>query len=371
MAIHSGQFQRAYEAFWKEPSGTSLLWISTLFSVLSTAVFQQASKAAGCEGLGVAGIQDDEAKERIELYSSMAYRCLLAGEHLLGNPHSVEAALLFVVHLVLQKRDRDPMCWHTFSTAIRLAQRMGYHRDPSYLNRNNNLKISPFEAEMRRRNWYTLEHLDIFFGFSLGIPPVVHGEDVDTQLPSNLHDEEFSENSKSLPPSRPASDFTPVLSYIFHARQVQVMRRIVRQAIAIAQPSYGEVISLDADLRSLHGDIPPNLRYRPIRESSFADAPDIIVRRMLFEIMHLKGMCVLHRRYLTHGRENAVYDRSREACRDAALRLLDLHAEFGEQSVHGGRLYEKRYMVTNAGSYVFLLAAMCLCLDLVASSGNM
>lgn len=370
MAIHSGQFQRAYETFWKEPNSTSLLWISSLFSVLSTAVFQQASKAASSEGIGAAGIQDAEAKERIELYSSMAYRCLDAGDHLLGKPYSVEAALIFVMHLVLQKRDTDPICWHTFGTAIRLAQRMGYHRDPSYLNRNRNLKISPFDVEMRRRIWYTLEHLDMSFGFLLGIPPVVNGEDVDTQLPLNLHDEEFNEHSKLLPPSRPVSDFTPVLPYIFYSRQVQVLRRVVRQAIAIAQPSYGDVIGLDSDLRGLHDDVPPNLRYRPIRESSFADAPDIIVRRMVVEIMHLKGMCVLHRRYLTLGRENAVYDRSREACRDASLRLLDLHAEFDEQSGDGGRLYEKRYMVTNVGFHVFLLAAMCLCLDLVASSGN-
>lgn len=370
MAIHSGQFQRAYEAFWKEPSSTSLLWISTLFSVLSTAVFQQASKAAGAEGLGAAGIQDEGAKERIELYSSMAHRCLVAGDYLLGKPHSVEAALLFVMHLVLQKRDPDPICWHTCGTAIRLAQKMGYHRDASYLNRNSNMKISAFDAEMRRRTWYTLEHLDISFGFLLGVPPIINGAEVDTKLPSNLHDEEFSEHSQSLPPSRPYSDFTSVLFYTYCARQVQVLRAIVRQALAVAQPSYGDVISLDADLRSLREDMPPNLRYRPIRESSFADVPDIIVRRMILEIIHLKGICVLHRRYLTLGRENAVYDRSRGACRDASLRLLDLHAEFDEQSCDGGRLYEKRFLVTNAGFHIFLLAAMCLCLDLVASSGN-
>ncbi|KAG8169040.1 hypothetical protein KVR01_001789 [Diaporthe batatas] len=368
MAIHSGQFQRAYEAFWKEPNNASLLWISTLFSVLSTAVFQQASKAAESEGLGAAGIQDEAAKEKIDLYSSMAYRCLDAGDYLLGKPHSVEAALLFVLHLVLQKRDTDPICWHTCCTAIRLAQKMGYHRDATYLNRSTNMKISAFDAEMRRRTWYTLEHLDISFGFLLGIPPMINGADVDTKLPSNLHDEEFGEHSQSLPPSRPYSDFTPVLFYIYSARQVQVLRGIVRQAVAVAQPSYGDVLSFDDDLRSLHEHVPPNLRYRPIRQSSFADVPDIIVRRMVLEIIHLKGVCVLHRRYLTTGRENTVYDRSREACRDAALKLLDLHAEFDEQSGDGGRLYEKRFLVTNAGFHVFLLAAMCLCLDL--SSGN-
>lgn len=370
MALHSGHFQRAYEAFWKDPSSSSLLWISTLFSVLSTAVFQQASKVGGSEGLGAAGIQDEGAKERIELYSSMAYRCLGAGEYLLGKPHSVEAALLFVMHLVLQKRDTDPICWHTCGTAIRLAQKMGYHRDASYLNRNSIMKIAAFDAEMRRRTWYTLEHLDISFGFLLGVPPIINGAEVDTKLPSNLHDEEFNEHSQSLPSSRPYSDFTPVLFYVYCARQVQVLREIVRQALAVAQPSYADVVSLDADLRSLRDDAPPNLRYRPVRESSFADVPDIIVRRITLEIIHLKGMCVLHRRYLTLGRENAVYDRSREACRDASLRLLDLHAEFDEQSGDGGRLYEKRFLVTNAGFHIFLLAAMCLCLDLVAGSAD-
>ncbi|KAJ0120214.1 hypothetical protein J7T55_001070 [Diaporthe amygdali] len=341
MAIHSGQFQRAYEAFWREPNSTSPLWISTLFAVLSTAVFQQASKAAGCEGLGATEIQDAEARKRIESYSSMSYRCLVAGDHLLGKPYSVEGALLFVMHLVLQKRDTDPICWLTFGTAIRLAQRMGYHRDPSYLNRSSKMKISPFDAEMRRRTWYTLEHLDVSFSFLLGVPPIVHGDDVDTQLPSNLRDEEFSEYSKSLPPSRPATDFTPILPYIFYGRQIHILRRIVKQATAVAQPSYGDVICLDTDLRSLHDDIPPNLRYRPIRESSFADVPDIIVRRIILEIIHLKGICVLHRRYLTLQRENAVFDRSREACADASLRLLDLHAEFDEQSREGDSILSK------------------------------
>ncbi|KAI3395375.1 hypothetical protein diail_1366 [Diaporthe ilicicola] len=230
--------------------------------------------------------------------------------------------------------------------------------------------VQPHESTIPPTAQQILDSLPSRADFLLGVPPVVHSDDVDTQLPSNLHDEEFSEESKSLPKSRPVSDFTPALPYIFHSRQVKVLRRVVKQAIAIAQPSYSDVVRLDAELRSLHDDVPPCLRYRPIRESSFADAPDIIVRRMIFEIIHLKGMCVLHRRYLTVGRENAVYDRSREACLDASFRLLDLHAEFDEQSVDGGRLYEKRYMVANAGLHVFLLAAMCLCLDLVAGSGN-
>ncbi|KAK7746476.1 hypothetical protein SLS53_002435 [Cytospora paraplurivora] len=366
MVIHGGQFQRTYEAFWRNPAAANPLWISALFSFLSTAVFQQASKAAGGEGLGSTGLKDPAAREKIEVLSSMSHRCLVSGGFVEGKPYSVEAALLFGMHLVLQKRDTDPICWHTIGTAVRLAQKLGYHRDPAHLNRNSaKAKISPFEGEMRRRTWYTLEHFDLVYSFLLGVPPIIHGDDVDTQLPSNLRDEDFDEDSRAIPPPRPASDCTPVLSYVYHNRQVQVLRRVVKQALAVVQPLYADVIRLDADLRDLHNDVPPSLAYRPIRESGFADVPDIIMRRILFEITHLKSVCVLHRRYLTFERENSIYERSREACRDASLRLLDVQAEFDEQSGEGGRLYEKRYMMTNMAFHDFLLAAMCLCLDLV------
>ncbi|ROV89674.1 hypothetical protein VSDG_08097 [Cytospora chrysosperma] len=364
--IHAGQFQRIYQAFWEDPGSANPLWISTLFSFLSTAVFQQASKAAGGEGLGPTDLLDPAARERIEDYSSMAHRCLVTGGFVEGKPYSVEAGLLFGMHLVLQKRDTEPICWHTFGMAVRLAQRMGYHRDPVHLSGGSaKARLSPFEAEMRRRTWYSLEYFDLLYSFLLGVPPIIHGDDVDTQLPSNLRDEDFDENSKSLPPSRPNTDFTPVLCHVYHNRQVQVLRRIVKQALAVVQPLYADVVRLDADLRDLHNDVPPSLSYRPIRESGFADVPDIIMRRIQFEMTHLKSMCVLHRRYLTFERENSIYERSREACRDASLRLLDLQAEFDEQSGEGGRLYEKRYLLTNMGFHDFLLAAMCLCLDLV------
>ncbi|ROV95744.1 hypothetical protein VMCG_07598 [Cytospora schulzeri] len=371
MIIHGPQFQRTYRAFWEDPGSASPLWISTLFSFLSTAVFQQASKAAGGEGLGATDLSDPVAREKIEDLSSMAHRCLVTGGFVEGKPYSVEAGLLFGMHLVLQKRDTEPICWHTFGTAVRLAQRMGYHRDPVHINGGSTkAKISPFEAEMRRRTWYSLEYFDLLYSFLLGIPPIIHGDDVDTQLPSNLRDEDFDEDCKSLPPSRPSTDFTTVLCYVYNNRQVQVLRRIVKQALAVVQPLYADVIRLDADLRDLHNDVPPSLSYRPIRESGFADVPDIIMRRIQFEITHLKSMCVLHRRYLTFERENSIYERSREACRDASLRLLDLQAEFDEQSGEGGRLYEKRYLLTNMAFHDFLLAAMCLCLDLVVGHRN-
>lgn len=156
MCIHTGQFQRAYERFWQMPNDTNLLWISLLFSVLSTSVFTQASKTSG-DDVDFNALAAD-AETRVVSFSSMAYRCLLAGDYLVGKPYSVEATLIFGMHLVLQKKDTDPVCWHTIGTAVRLAQKMGYHRDASHFVRNGNEStVSPFEGEMRRRVWTYLE----------------------------------------------------------------------------------------------------------------------------------------------------------------------------------------------------------------------
>lgn len=70
--------------------------------------------------------------------------------------------------------------------------------------------------------------------------------------------------------------------------------------------------------------------------------------------------------------EGEAYKSSHEACREASLRLLDLQAEFNDHSGEGGRLYEKRDMLTNpTGYHDFLLAAICVSLDLIAVSKHL
>lgn len=105
------------------------------------------------------------------------------------------------------------------------------------------------------------------------MPPIIHGDMVDTELPLNLRDEEFNEDTTVLPQARSTLEFTPIMVFIFGARQTKLLRCVIQQALAVKPPSYGDVRLLDSDLRSLHEDVPPSLRYRPVRESGFADVP--------------------------------------------------------------------------------------------------
>lgn len=363
VVIHAGQFQRIYEQFWNHPNSVSPLWLSMLFSLLSTSFYQQLAQMTP-DATGDSALVT-ELRGRVTDGSAMAYRCLDAGHYLQGGSFSVEATLVFAMHLILQKRDSDPRCWHMIGTAVRLAQRAGYHRDATRLGHAGTQgAMSAFEAEMRRRTWMYLEYFDVHLSFQLGIPPIINVDFVDTHVPSNLKDEDFDEDSRALPPPRPTTELAPILVYVFLSKQVKLLHRVVQQALALQQPSYLQVMSLHDELTALQEQVPPGLKWRPIRESGLTDNPDVIMRRITCETMHLKCLCILHRRYLTFGRGSDTYDRSRKACVDVSLRLLQVQFEFDEHSGEGGRLYERRYLLTNLGYHDFLLAAMCICLDL-------
>ena len=68
--------------------------------------------------------------------------------------------------------------------ALRVAQSMGLHRDGSLYG------IDPVEAEVRRRVWWHILHLDVMTALASGLPPLVNGEDLyDTRPISELKDE--------------------------------------------------------------------------------------------------------------------------------------------------------------------------------------
>ena len=293
--LHLGQFQRLYAEFWTRPDSASLLWVSTLFSYLWVMVQQLSSRNISLPSSS----RGDELLSLPNL-RSMATRCLVAGSYLKCRPWAPEALVLLYATYMLQPRgDGDPMAWHLTALAVRLAQRMGYHRDPSRLG-GSAPRITPFEGEMRRRTWYMVEAFDMLYSFQQGIPPVVHEADCDVRHPTNLRDEDFDEDSPSLPPERPFTDVTPVLYYCFKSRLLRLLRRVIRHALSTRLPDYAETCALDAELTAVHEQVPPALRHRPMISASFADSVDDVLHRGETELVFIKCLCVLHRSYLTY-----------------------------------------------------------------------
>ncbi|ORY59562.1 fungal-specific transcription factor domain-containing protein [Pseudomassariella vexata] len=349
--IHTSKFQREYDGFWRDPSSVSLLWVSILASILFVA-----SSISIVKGEDITKETDAAHPDRL---ADLAKDCLVAGDYLSAKPYSIEALLLQGYTELQRRRECDSSLWAKFGLLVRLAQRMGYHRDPKYLP-----KVTPFEGELRRRAWFFIEVFDCLFSFQLGMPPIVRDDECDTESPGNLIDLDFDENAMALPPPRPLTETTSTLYLSYKSKLCRKLRRAIRYALLIQPPPYEEILKLNNEIHQYHDQIPSNLRIRPVRSYSFTDQSFDILHRLMLELMYLKSLCVLHRKYLNSENDNPRYNLSRSTCVDAALRILDLHAEYEEESRPGGRLYDDKHMLSSLSLHDFLLASMILCLDL-------
>ncbi|KAI0472698.1 fungal-specific transcription factor domain-containing protein [Xylariaceae sp. FL0804] len=347
--IHTSKFQREYDAFWKDPSSVSLLWISCLASMLWIA-----ATIAIVKGEGSASDTPQPGK-----LSALAAECLVSGDYLSAKPYSIEALLLQGYSELSRSRDIDSSLWAKWGITARLAQRMGYHRDPKYLS-----NVTPFEGELRRRAWAFIEVFDVIFSFQLGMPPIIREDECDTESPSNLFDSDFDENIMVLPPARPPAEATYTLYLTYKSKLCRLLRRVIRMAMSIRPRPYEDVLALHDELNEYHRLVPTPLQIRPIRSYSFTDQAYDIMHRLMLEMMFLKSICVLHRPYLNREKDNPRYELSRTTCREAALRILDLHAEYEEESRPGGRMYEDKHLLKSLNNHDLLIASMILCLDL-------
>ena len=301
-----------------------------------------------------------ESPQRVTFFKR-AGEALMTGGYMKAKPYSVESVLLYGVCKYMQKEEHDTDAWMTMGISARLAMKMGYHRDP-----RNLANVSPFEGEMRRRTFFILEAFDLLLSFQAGLPAIIHEEECDTDPPGNLFDTDFDEDCKTLPPSRPPTDSTPMLYYRYKSRLARIFRRIYRHALSFKPSSYEETMKLDAELNMAHKDVPPSLRLKPLA-LSFTDQPYMILNRLYSDLVYLKSVCVLHRKYLSQNMLDSSFDYSRRVCGDAALQILNHQAELNGACQPGGLFYDHKWMLSSLSCHDFLLAAMITCLDLYES----
>ncbi|KAM0429395.1 hypothetical protein ACHAPT_006613 [Fusarium lateritium] len=349
---HERHFWRRYELFWTRPHESNMLWLSIMFSIFSL-------------GAMIAKVKSPflETAAEPKFYMHRSAQCLITGEYLNARPYSIEALMMFAHSRNVQKEDSDATIWSLYALAVRLAQRRGYHLDAASISPN----ITPFEAEMRRRTWFMIQTSDLLFSFQLGMPPMIYQEVCDAGHPRNLTDDDFDEDT-DVPPSRPPINPTPLLAWRIKSHLCRLVRRVLRHALAVEPRPYEETMGLHAELEAFYNSIPPCYSIRPINSTSPEDQGHTIMHRLILELSYRKTLCVLHRPYLSVAKDDPLYGLSRDTCRAAAQRILDLHLEFDEAIREGGRMYHDRFMVSSLTLHDFLVAAMILCLDLCEST---
>jgi hypothetical protein len=206
-------------------------------------------------------------------FRNYAAQCLTLADYTKSHPFLIEALVFHLNADFAQARDQDISIWVMTGVVARLAMRSGYHRDSKmYPN------ITPFQGEMRRRVWTFVRQADLLFSFRVGLPSMIRSTDSDTELPRNLYDDDFDEDSKELPPSRQLSEPTTISYLITKGRLTYAFGRVVEQSSAISSAPYEKVMEIDADLRQARDLIPDHLQIRPMEECQ-ADPVSLIMSR--------------------------------------------------------------------------------------------
>ncbi|KAK3902854.1 hypothetical protein C8A05DRAFT_43805 [Staphylotrichum tortipilum] len=287
--VHPVEFQKEYEDFWEDP----------------TKVQQRTAE------------------------------CLILGRFATGNTYAIEE---FILHLqsrylnALSSSLVQTYIWFEMGTIIRLAFRMGYHRDPSIMP-----DVSPFGGEMRRRVWLNIVQIDAVISFHMGFPSMIPTACCDAAPPRNLHYADFSASTTVLPPSRPLTEDTPVLYIIAKCEVMSVFKQIASHTQSLPPPptTHPTTATLDALARSVFAALPASLHPQP--RPSLLDTPTQLIERINIELLHLKSLVVLHRRAVTP----SGCPISHAKCTEAALATLARQRETHEAALPGGRLHER------------------------------
>ncbi|KAK2758715.1 hypothetical protein FQN54_003405 [Arachnomyces sp. PD_36] len=351
--LHTPTFQKQYARHWQDPSKSTLVWIGMLFAMMRLALLSYYRD--GDEPPEFRGKSLDMAGS----YRSLMAQCLVLSDYTKPQQYLLETLILHLHADYSQTKETETSVWILAGMIARLAMRMGYHRDSkSFPN------ITPFQGEMRRRIWAFVRMADVIFSFQVSLPSLVRDSDSDTELPRNLYDEDFDEDSKEIPPPRPVDEPTPITYLSTKARLTSAFGRVIEHTQAIKSASYETVLDLDRNLRQAWDLVPQHLRTRPMIES-IHDPMSLILSRFNIAGIYHKAQCVLHRSFLSRARENPRYAHSRRTCVDSAMELLEFQATMHAETQPGGRLHAQRcHAYYSLQSQDFLVAATIVAVDL-------
>ena len=351
--IHGPSFQKQYDRHWANANESTAVWIGMCFAMMTLAL----------QSYHRAGDEPPEYRGK-SLQLSHEFRRLTAQALQLADITQPIAQILETLILHVQaeygrSRDAEAGVLLLVSLCVRLAMRMGYHRDPG-----PHPAITPFQGELRRRVWTFVRVCDLLMSFQFGLPAMVRADHTDTQPPRNIYDDELHEEMKVLPPSRPIFEATPMSYMIAKSKMTFLFGRVVERTQSITNPlSYEETMQFDHELRESRAANPPLLRMRSFQESA-RDPANLIMQRLGLEMVYLRSLFVLHRRFIAKGRENPRFAYSRRTCIDASMQLLEHQATLHSESSPGGRLRSVKWYISSLTTHDFLLAAMLVCLDL-------
>ncbi|KAH8817161.1 fungal-specific transcription factor domain-containing protein [Xylogone sp. PMI_703] len=309
--IHEPTFRKEYSHHWEDPTSTKSVWLGMLYAMLHLAEVSYADR------LDNAALDSIDTYKLNNEYKRSIVRCLVSSDYTVPVMYTIETLVMYVTSEWITSPDASLETSLVLGMAIRLAMRMGIHRDSKW-----QPQITPWQGEMRRRLWAVLQGTDIQYSFHLSIPPNIRPSDCDSALPRNIYNDEFGRDTVELPPSRPLEERTEVCYTICKTKLDIMLGDIINLVNSPGLPTLADVHRQEATLLKAWNEVPPHLIAGYNNQPSSSDPARWKELQTKLERTYLLSQCILYRKFIHRAYQDASFMRYRNPCAQAALKLL-------------------------------------------------
>lgn len=156
------------------------------FECLMFSIYYAAIASVLCSASCQALLQEDR-QTLVDRYQ-FGVEQALAKANLMSNPN-VTTLQAFTLYLICARQSMNKIyIWSMTGLLIRLARKIGLHRDPQALG------LTPFHSEMRRRLWWQIMVLDIQTAEDNDMDASICDHSFDTRYPANVNDVDLDIN---------------------------------------------------------------------------------------------------------------------------------------------------------------------------------
>ncbi|KAI5864931.1 fungal-specific transcription factor domain-containing protein [Durotheca rogersii] len=189
------------------------------------------------------------------------------------------------------ERSGSRPAWVLVSLVVRLAQALSLHREAA------NTRLSPYEAELRRRLWWQIIVLDIRASEDRGTTTVIARDSYDTRIPLNINDTDFGPDTPRDMILVERQGHTDVTFNLCTAHCSRIFLHVEHAQCTAASPSTtnGDATGSDAaTLQQPQQGVEQTIRHAQELESQFVTSADtrhpgsylasIIARVVIFKL---------------------------------------------------------------------------------------
>jgi len=321
--IHIPSFRREYAKFWDLTETRSAAFTCLILAMIGISSCLDENPLprkfekliSTCHARAVRMI---EAAEQFQARQSEKHRRLI---------HYQIACLLYLakrINTVKKKR-----FWKSAGAMTQDAISVGLHREPNRINQN--VHITPFNQEMRRRIWATIQSYDVQASFDHGLPTILCSLHQDSEPPSNIDDDEFDEDSTELPTSKPTTEYT-FSSYQNISRQSLALRLELNRVLTGPPEDldYEQVIRYTNEINQEIDSLPSWDVGEEVRQG-VPKKP--LLAYTLLHIQLRQYIIPLHQPYLKLRKTNSKYQYSEIIYYNAARDMTLLNDKLAEQGI--------------------------------------